>query len=71
MKSILSVVTMLFLSAGAILALTKVWMPDMIDDGIFIKLGISFAILAVVSITLLLLSGHQKTEEKEEAQSSK
>ena len=71
MKSILSVVTMLFLSAGAILALTKVWMPDMIDDGIFIKLGISFAILAVVSIALLLLSGHQKTEEKEEAQSSK
>ena len=64
---VLSVLSILLVSIVIIFAVAKIWMPDAIDTEVFVKLVLSFAVLALGSIVIQVLRGNKEiSDEKKE-----
>ncbi len=68
MKPALSILTTLFVIVLLVLAVMKIWIPEMIADDTFFKLMLTFGVLMVASVLMVLLAGKKDhgTEEKGE-----
>lgn len=58
---------MLLIIALVIMGVVKIWSPDAISNESFVKLVVTFGILAIGSILINLLSGRNSSTEKDES----
>ncbi len=65
-KTVLSILGMVLTFALIILSIVKIWAPEMIDNDMFVKMILSFAVLAFGSIIIQFLSGRSPQKEEED-----
>ena len=68
-KPVLSVLGIIFMSILLVLATIKIWMPEYVDNDVFLKLILTFAVLSLGSMVIQMISTPAKQDKgKKEAE---